>query len=40
MLESGKVKPVINRQYILAALPEALQYLGQGHAQGRIVITV
>src|SRR6266699_1723308 len=40
MLESGKVKPVIDRQYTLAEVPEALQYLGQGHAQGRIVITV
>src|SRR6266581_1138687 len=40
MLESGKVEPAIDRQYILAEVPEALQYLGQGHAQGRIVITV
>src|SRR5438477_1575073 len=40
MLESGKVKPVIDRQYTLAEAPEALRYQGQGHAQGRIVITV
>jgi NADPH:quinone reductase-like Zn-dependent oxidoreductase len=40
MLESGKVKPAIDRQYTLAEVPEALQYLGQGHAQGRIVVTV
>jgi len=40
MLESGKVKPVIDRRYTLAEVPEALRYLGQGHAQGRIVITV
>ena len=40
MLESGKVKPVIDRQYALAETPEALRYQGQGHAQGRIVITV
>ena len=40
MLESGKIKPAIDRLYTLAELPEALQYLGQGHAQGRIVITV
>ena len=40
MLESGKVKPVIDRQYTLAEVPEALQYLGRGHAQGRIDITV
>jgi len=40
MLESAKVKPVIDRQYTLAEAPEALRYQGQGHAQGRIVITV
>ena len=40
MLESGKVKPVVDRRYTLAEVAEALRYLGQGHAQGRIVITV
>jgi NADPH:quinone reductase-like Zn-dependent oxidoreductase len=40
MLESGKVKPVIDRGYTLAEAPEALRYQGQGRAQGRIVITV
>ena len=40
MLESGKIKPAIDRLYTLAEVPEALQYLGQGHAQGRIVVTV
>jgi NADPH:quinone reductase-like Zn-dependent oxidoreductase len=40
MLESGKVKPVIDRRYTLAEAPEALRYQGQGRAQGRIVITV
>jgi NADPH:quinone reductase-like Zn-dependent oxidoreductase len=40
MLESGKVKPVIDRQYTLAEVSAALRYQGQGHAQGRIVITV
>jgi NADPH:quinone reductase-like Zn-dependent oxidoreductase len=40
MLESGRVKPVIDRQYTLAEVPDALRYQGQGHAQGRIVITV
>jgi NADPH:quinone reductase-like Zn-dependent oxidoreductase len=40
MMESGTVKPVIDRQYTLAEAPEALRYQGQGHAQGRIVITV
>jgi len=40
MLESGKVKPVMDRQYTLAEAAEALRYQGQGHAQGRIVITI
>jgi NADPH:quinone reductase-like Zn-dependent oxidoreductase len=40
MVESGKVKPVIDRRYTLAEVPEALRYHGQGHAQGKTVITV
>lgn len=38
LLEDGKVKPVIDRRFKLAELPEALQYLGKGHARGKIVI--
>ena len=40
LLESGKVKPVIDRCYSLSNTAEALQYLGEGHAQGKIVIVV
>jgi 2-desacetyl-2-hydroxyethyl bacteriochlorophyllide A dehydrogenase len=40
MIESGKVKPVIDRRYTLAEVPDALRYQGQGHAQGKIVITM
>ena len=40
LLESGKVKPVIDRRYPLNEVPEALRYLGEGHAQGKIVITM
>ena len=40
LLDSGKVKPVVERRYELSDLPEALAYVGQGHAQGKIVITV
>jgi NADPH:quinone reductase-like Zn-dependent oxidoreductase len=40
LLEAGKVKPVIDRRYELSEAPEALAYLGQGHARGKIVITV
>jgi NADPH:quinone reductase-like Zn-dependent oxidoreductase len=40
LVESGKVKPVIDRQYPLSEVPEALRYLGEGHARGKVVITV
>ena len=40
LLEAGKVKPVIDRCYPLVELPEALRYLEEGHAQGKVVITV
>lgn len=40
LLESGKVKPVIDRRYPLSEVPAALRYLEEGHAQGKIVITV
>lgn len=40
LLEAGTVTPVIDRQYELSETPEALRYLGAGHAQGKVVITV
>lgn len=40
LFESGKIKPVIDRQYPLNKAAEALQYLGEGHAQGKIIITI
>jgi NADPH:quinone reductase-like Zn-dependent oxidoreductase len=40
LLESGKVKPVIDRCYPLSEVPAALRYLEEGHAQGKVVITV
>jgi NADPH:quinone reductase-like Zn-dependent oxidoreductase len=36
---SGKVKPVIDKRYPLRDVPEALRYLGEGYAKGKIVIT-
>lgn len=40
LIEAGKVKPVIDRRYKLSEAAEALRYYGEGHARGKIVITV
>jgi NADPH:quinone reductase-like Zn-dependent oxidoreductase len=40
LLEAGKVKPVIDKCYKLSEVPEAFRYFEEGHAQGKIVITV
>ncbi len=40
LLESGRVKPVIERTYPLAEVAAALSYLGEGHAKGKIVVAV
>ena len=40
LLEAGKVKPVIDRCYPLSEVSEALRYLEEGHARGKVVITV
>lgn len=40
LLESGKVKPVIDRSYRLSETPEALAYVGEGHAHGKVVISI
>jgi NADPH:quinone reductase-like Zn-dependent oxidoreductase len=40
MIEAGSVKPVIDRTYALAEAAEAMDYLDEGHARGKIVITV
>ena len=39
-LEAGTVRSVIDRCYELSQVPEALGYLGEGHAQGKVVITM
>jgi NADPH:quinone reductase-like Zn-dependent oxidoreductase len=40
LIESGKVKPVIDRSYKLSEVPEAFKYFEEGHAQGKVVITM
>jgi NADPH:quinone reductase-like Zn-dependent oxidoreductase len=40
MMQSGKVKPVIDRTYNLSEVPQAIRYLEEGHARGKVVITV
>jgi NADPH:quinone reductase-like Zn-dependent oxidoreductase len=40
MLQSGKIKPVIDRTYKLSEVPAAIAYLEQGHARGKVVITL
>jgi NADPH:quinone reductase-like Zn-dependent oxidoreductase len=40
LMEAGKVTPVIDRCYRLSEVPEAIRYLEQGHARGKVVITV
>ena len=40
MMQSGKLKAVIDRTYKLAEVPEAIRYLEQGHARGKVIITV
>ncbi len=40
LLEAGKVVPVIDRRYPLSDAAEALRYLEERHAQGKIVLTV
>ena len=40
LFEANKVVPVIDRRYPLSEVPEALRYLEEGHARGKVVITL
>ena len=40
LVQSEKITPVIDRTYKLSEVPQALKYLEQGHARGKVVITV
>jgi NADPH:quinone reductase-like Zn-dependent oxidoreductase len=40
LMQAGKVTPVIDRRYSLRDVPEAIRYLEQGHARGKVVIVL
>ena len=40
LIEAGKVTPAIDRTYPLSEVPKAVRYLEEGHARGKVVITV
>lgn len=40
LCEAGKIRPVIDRRYSLNEVPEALRYIEEGRAKGKVVITV
>ncbi len=40
MMQSGKIKPVIDRTYKLSEVPAAIAYLEEGHARGKVVISL
>lgn len=40
LCEAGKIIPVIDKRYPLSQVPDALRYLGEGRAKGKVVITM
>src|SRR6266566_2998158 len=40
MMQTGKLKPVIDRSYKLDQVPDAIRYLEEGHARGKVIIAV
>ena len=40
LLGAGTATPVVERAYPLAETADALRYLGEGHARGKLVVTV
>ena len=40
LIESGKVKPFVEKAYPITRIADAMHHLGAGHAQGKIVVTM
>ena len=40
LIEAGKITPVVDRAYPLSDVPDAIRYLREGRARGKVVITV
>ena len=40
LVDSGQLTTVIDRTYLLAETPEAMAYVGTGHAHGKVVVRV
>ena len=40
LCQAGKITTAIDRRYPLSQVPEALRYLGEGHAKGKVIVTV
>jgi D-arabinose 1-dehydrogenase-like Zn-dependent alcohol dehydrogenase len=40
LIEAGKVTPVIDRTFSLSEVPDAIRYLHEGRARGKVVISV
>lgn len=40
LVEDGKIKPVIDRQYTLDKTADAMRYLSEGHAKGKVIINI
>jgi NADPH:quinone reductase-like Zn-dependent oxidoreductase len=40
LIEAGKVTPAIDRTYLLSEAAHAIQYVAQGHARGKVVLTI
>jgi NADPH:quinone reductase-like Zn-dependent oxidoreductase len=40
LLEAGKVRSVIDRRFELSETADAMRYLGEGHARGKVIITM